>query len=374
VKVEDEARTIESTIAISPYRGLLLAHDPWAASVPTFLECVPGLAPSPIWLDAFTIRRPVESTLDIGTGSGIQALPAARHSDRVTASDINERAIEFCTFNAQLNDADSITVVQGDLFEAVQGQRFDLIVCNPPYVVSPESQYLYRDGGLEPDGFCHRLVSQMPEHLAEGGYACIVANWPVEGEDDWSDPLRRWIEGRGCDALIILDHRSKPLTYAASMNSDLVDSADAYDHKLGAWTSYYRATGIREIVGGVLIVRRRTTSKNWIDAIAGLPLKGDAGDHLLRMFEGRTHAHGLPRSDLLQLRPCLPDGSEFRERRTVRPGARSEVVRTLRPPAGLQLSEELSELEWELLRRCDGSQTLEDLLGGSGNRGSSAKH
>ncbi len=75
--------------------------------------------------------------LDLGTGSGVLGLRGASHCDRVTAVDINPRALMFAGFNAHLNFVDNIELLEGSWFEPVAGRRFDLIVSNPPYVVSP---------------------------------------------------------------------------------------------------------------------------------------------------------------------------------------------------------------------------------------------
>ena len=73
----------------------------------------------------------------IGPGCGIQALLAAKHSERVVATDVNPRALAFAAFNAALNGIDKIEFRLGDGFAPVEGESFDLIVSNPPYVISP---------------------------------------------------------------------------------------------------------------------------------------------------------------------------------------------------------------------------------------------
>ena len=101
--------------------------------------------------DCLTPRSAASSALDVGTGSGVQALLAARQAAHVVATDINPRALAFTELNAALNGFTNIEVRLGSLFEAVAGERFDLITCNPPYVVSPESRWAYRDSGLQGD-------------------------------------------------------------------------------------------------------------------------------------------------------------------------------------------------------------------------------
>ena len=109
----------------------------------------------------------MEAALDLGTGCGIQALLAAKHSARVVATDVNERALAFAAFNAALNGIDVVEFRQGDLFEPVAGERFGLLVANPPYVISPDATYTYRDSGVPRDELCRRIVE--PSRAPRGG-------------------------------------------------------------------------------------------------------------------------------------------------------------------------------------------------------------
>ena len=81
-------------------------------------------------------------------------------------------------------------------------ETYDLIVSNPPFVISPGARLTYRDGGMGGDDLCRTLVQQAGERLNDGGYAQFLANWQhVEGEE-WQDRLRSWVP-RGCDAWIV---------------------------------------------------------------------------------------------------------------------------------------------------------------------------
>ncbi len=75
--------------------------------------------------------------LEIGTGTGLVALTAARLGHRVTATDVNPAATACARWNADIN-ATPIDVREGDLFEPVRGEEFDVIAFNPPYL--PPSQ------------------------------------------------------------------------------------------------------------------------------------------------------------------------------------------------------------------------------------------
>ena len=127
--------------------------------------------------DALTPRPDVERALDVGTGSGVHALLAARHAKQVIATDVNLRALAFTELNAALNGIRNVEVREGSLFEPVEGETFDLITCNAPYVVSPETRWAYRDGGFAADEVSERVVKAAASHLNDGGYAALLVSW-----------------------------------------------------------------------------------------------------------------------------------------------------------------------------------------------------
>jgi len=135
---------------------------------------------------SLTHRARIRRALDIGTGPGIQAIVAAAHSDEVVATDVNPRALAYARFNALLNERPEIEVREGSLFEPVAGERFDLVLCNAPYVVSPDSRYLFRDAAVEGDGMSEAVVRGVPEHLEPGGTATLVVSWLGADDEDWA--------------------------------------------------------------------------------------------------------------------------------------------------------------------------------------------
>src|SRR5262249_35357770 len=158
------------------------------------------------------VREPVDRALDLGTGNGHHALLAARHAEQVTAIDINPRALRFARFNAIMNGA-SIDFREGSLFEPVAGETFDLIVSNPPYVISPESEIAYRDSGMPGDSFSETIVRRLPAHLEPGGIGVVLISWLHPREADWTLPVRGWLEGAGCDAMLLRYAVHAPLEY-----------------------------------------------------------------------------------------------------------------------------------------------------------------
>ena len=116
---------------------------------------------------------PGTRALDLGTGSGIGAMVAARYGARVIATDINPEAVRCAKINALAHHLeDRIETRLGDLFEPVRGERFDLILFNPPYFRG-RPRDLPDHAWRSPDAF-DRFVRELPAHLTPGGRALVV--------------------------------------------------------------------------------------------------------------------------------------------------------------------------------------------------------
>jgi release factor glutamine methyltransferase len=138
---------------------------------------------SDTWLLADALRgEPLagRSVADLCTGSGALAITAARQgAARVLAVDVSRRAVMAATINARLNGC-SLHARRGDLFTAMRGERFDLIVCNPPYVPA-RTDALPRhrsttplDGGRDGRAILDRVCRGASRGLREGGTLLLV--------------------------------------------------------------------------------------------------------------------------------------------------------------------------------------------------------
>jgi release factor glutamine methyltransferase len=123
-------------------------------------------------LDARLIRGDAE-VLDMGTGSGVCALFAARRARRVVAVDINPIAVRCANVNALLNRLDErIETRQGDLFAPVAGERFDLVLFNPPFLAGvPKDD---RDAAWRSGDAAERFATGLADHLKPGGAALLL--------------------------------------------------------------------------------------------------------------------------------------------------------------------------------------------------------
>ncbi len=116
---------------------------------------------------------PGSRVLDMGTGTGIGALVAARWAAHVVAVDINPEAVRCARQNAALNGvADRVAVRQGDLFAPVRGEPFDVILFNPPYFRGQPRDW-WEHAWRSPD-VLERFAAGLDGHLAAGGWALLV--------------------------------------------------------------------------------------------------------------------------------------------------------------------------------------------------------
>jgi len=124
-------------------------------------------------LDRLPLEATNPSVLDLGTGSGVGAVFAARRGAMVTAVDINPAAVRCARINALLNEVDErIEVLGGDLFEPVEGRRFDLVLFNPPFYRGVPSDNL--DHAWRGEDVFERFAAELDGALTPGGYALLT--------------------------------------------------------------------------------------------------------------------------------------------------------------------------------------------------------
>lgn len=198
---------------------------------------------------------------------------------------MNARALNFAAFNTHVNGVDNVEQRIGSFFEPVEGERFGLVSCNPPYVISPESEFLFRDSGLSGDTVSRDVVRRAREFLEEGAFAQMLVSWVDAPGGDWSATLRSWLEGSGCDAWLLHHGTDDPLTHAGKwLRPELGSDSRAYAAALDRWLEYFRRLGIEGIASGAVILRRRSGA-NWLrtDELSGDRLR-PAGEQIIRVF------------------------------------------------------------------------------------------
>jgi methylase of polypeptide subunit release factors len=293
-------------VRILPIGKLLVAADGYSRDDDP-PDYVAVYTPTSRLCDSLTPRPRVARALDVGTGSGVHALLAASHAEHVIATDINARALAYAELNAALNGLTNVECRRGSLFDPVEGETFDLITCNAPYVVSPERRWTYRDSGFRADEISERVVREATAHLAEGGFATLLVSWLAQDEDEPDERVLEWVKKTACDSWILPTWDSDPLGHASEWNSHLEGDPEAFGRALDEWTNYFEGLGVRWVSEGAVLLHRRPGSgpTTRLDSIDEDDVE-DADDQIQRAFAARARlSELLSHDELLEARLSL---------------------------------------------------------------------
>ncbi|MDI3331255.1 MAG: methyltransferase [Micrococcus sp.] len=380
---------VHPVVDLSPYSSDDLG-EVWIASDQTALQTrsvlppwhVLGIGRASLTLAGNVIRRPVARALDLGVGCGIQTLHLLAHADHVTATDLSARALAFTAFNLVLNagalglDPDEdpfapggrVTLRSGDLLDPVAGERFDLVVSNPPFVITPRAAghedriNTYRDGGREGDRLLAGLVRRLPEHLEPGGTAQLLGNWEIHQADGgWDERLRGWIPD-GADAWLVQRDVADPAGYAETWLQDSSEQhdPDAYAAGYRRYLADFAARGVAAVGFGYLWLRRP-------DAPRAGRVRTEALTGELQRPLGPAWGEAVDRWDVVEERPLpglhvrvLADVTEERHQRF---GADHPEVILARQGGGFRRVAHLDTATAGFLSAADGQFTIGQLTG-----------
>lgn len=242
-------------------------------------------------------------TVDIGTGPGTLAITMASRGAAVAiGTDVNPRALALARANAALNDV-TIELRAGSLFEPVRGERFDLIVSQPPYVIRPGSlpSVDYLHGGEFGDELAMRLVGEVPDFLEADGISVTMFDSPVRPGQTLRERIREGHAARTTD-LLVLKAPAPPVQWQAIAYAQLSDPAlsSEIEDLIKAYDEHAHALGIAEVHHAFVVHHRSeprdrpywsvelstsSTPGSW-DEIAsfmrGIPLAALSDDELLQ--------------------------------------------------------------------------------------------
>lgn len=256
--LEPAGDRFRASVWLHPYRDWWMVAD-----LPGHLRAgrpagdhVVGVGASPTVLVDATVRAPVHTALDIGTGCGVQALHLSEHATHVTATDLSVRALRFAATTAALNGLDW-ELLRGDLAAPVTGRRFDLVVANLPYIVGPggaHATHLYRDSGRPGDAVAAELAAVAADLLTDGGYGQFLANWVHVDGQDWTERVADWVAGTGCDAWIVQHRVTDPASYVVQWLRETGDHTDLA--RRAAWLDYFHQHRVNAVGFGLITLRR----------------------------------------------------------------------------------------------------------------------
>jgi carbamoyltransferase len=267
--------TVHPCLSLVPFEGRLVATDrlfvnadPEAAEQGLSSDnCVWRLDRTTLLMSKRLKRGGNESILELGSGSGVLSLLTAqdcpedrrRNAKQVIGVDINPRAVNVAGFNAKLNGVKNARFYQGDLYQPVQGKRFDYIFSNPPSAPGLVRAW-NREGGSSGRDMVENMIKGLDEHLLPGGVFQTTVHFgyrDIGDIDDWMSSLldRRFFtfeyefhdthEEADVFALREAHQKSGARDYAAFKKT-----YESYAKGFAEW-------GISKICFGVLSVKRR---------------------------------------------------------------------------------------------------------------------
>lgn len=350
-------------------------------------EHVLGLGGASRTLAELTVRRPVGRALDLGTGCGVQALAlAGRAGDpghagqprppgraaHITATDISTRALNYAAFNAALNGVE-LDLREGSMLAPVVGEQFDLVVSNPPFVITPRTAgalpaYTYRDAGGTGDAMARDLVTGLAAHLAPGGIAQLLLNWEIHDAADPFARVRTWCEESGLDAWVIGRERADPSEYAETWLRDGGTTperdAEAWQRGYLAWLADFEDRGVAEVGFGYLTLHRPATGQQqWLrtEEVGHRP-PGPLGEVIAATLAAKDALAGLDDAAL----PALPltVAPDVTEERHYRPGSAHPEVIMLHQGGGLGRSVRADTALAAVVGASDGELTVSQIAAG----------
>jgi methylase of polypeptide subunit release factors len=329
-------------------------------------DFVLGVSSASSTLAQMTVRRPVGRALDLGTGCGVQSLHLARHVREVVATDLNPRALTLARLTADLNGVE-VDLRHGDLYAPVAGDRFDLIVTNPPYVLSPPTgeRLTYREGTRASDGLVEAVVRQGAEHLADGGVLQVLANWAHVRGEDWSQRVGGWLDP-ALDVHVVEREVLDPYAYVELWLADAgLTGASDYADRYAAWCAYFDGLGIEGVGMGWLLARKpggsgsagpaHRTLESWPYAVEQ-PVAPAFARELDVVDRWRSATAGEVLDAAWTLAPDVV------EETVGPPGANDPASIVLRQQRGLRRAVALDTAAAGVLGACDGDLSLRTLV------------
>ncbi|MDQ1619463.1 MAG: hypothetical protein QOE19_2032 [Actinomycetota bacterium] len=328
-----------------------------------------GVGGASVMLAQLTPRDRVGTTIDLGTGCGVQALHASRHSDRVIATDISQRALGLAAITAALSGVE-LDLRHGSLLEPVRNEGADLVVTNPPFVVSPrgrhgqQGRYTYRDSGLPLDEVCARILRDAPPLLRPNGTLVMLANWVHLRGGDWRDRVGGWLPAHGVDSLVVQREVLDPAEYVEMWLRDSGETSgpghlEAYD----GWLAAFEEAGVEGVGLGFVCLGRTDTSAGG-SAAAVLdwphPVEQPLGPHLRAWLDRRAWSAAQDDDALLAARLRVAD--DVVQEQLGQPGAEDPEHLVLRRQGGMRPAVRVDSETAALVGASEGTLPLSALV------------
>ena len=312
---------VEGRLRLIPFEGLLVLSDPPEAGP----EAVMGPGPTTVTL-ARLVPRSAGAVLDVGCGAGTLALlAAARGATRAVGVDLSARAVALARVNARLN-ASPAEFRAGDLLEPVGGERFDLVVSQPPYVPLPAgvSPTIYLHGGARGDELAVRFAAAFPPVLSPGGRAVLLFDAPAGGAPIHAR-LRAALAGAPVDLVVLAapgpSADLQAVAYAAVAEPGL---GDGYREALRRYRDHLESLGAAAFTRALVVLRPADRPDGRFTVELPVPGLAGVGAEAIERHLAALDLASAPEAALLRAR--VRPAAEVRLREERRPGPAEEAA------------------------------------------------
>lgn len=353
-----------SPVMIHPAPGVVIVCDRNATPEGVKLKQTPGDVLYPALFNntldfvARFPKTPCDSILEIGTGTGTAAIQWSRVSREVCATDITARAVHFAGFNARLAGIENVRVVQGDLYEPVEGMTFDRIACHPPFVPAKKSAVIFRDGGDDGEQIARRIIEGLPHYLRAGGLFWASFMISDRQDENAEQRMRSWLGEAQAefDIGFAVDSRG---TVAETVAHAAVDGIGTPED-LRYFSELWKANRTHHLVHASVLMRRHGDVREPV-TVRTQSGRGFTAKDLEWLLDWEI-GHRVPGffDAILESRPTLAQACELRATYKMQAGSVVSEDYAVQAEGPLQVSCRCPAWMARMLMECDGSQTARE--------------
>jgi SAM-dependent methyltransferase len=303
---DDRSDQVYAPVALCAFDGLLFVSDRWSSPGETPLQlAADAVYPALTYNTQIFVNnlsyRPCESFLDLCAGTGVAAMLAASYARQVWAADVTERCAHFAEFNRQLNGLTNVTVVRGDLYEAVPGETFDHIVAHPPYVPVLEPKFVYHDGGCDGEEITRRIIAGLPTYLRPGG-AFQCHTMATDRDRPLEQRIREWLGDAAdeFDLLLVVRRQLAPASFAAE-----VALKNGVAQEFETWKKLFASWRVEKMLDICITLERHAEQRDALTMRRSVGAEAGAAEANWLLTWERMAAHGRVGEALLQTRPIM---------------------------------------------------------------------
>jgi methylase of polypeptide subunit release factors len=354
-----------ASVALYPIRDLFIASDRWSNTDHTprqmFPDIVyPALTKSAKQFIDYTSFEPCEDFLELCAGSAPAALLAARSAKNIWATDIAQRSLDFAKFNAALNGIDNVSFGLGDLFQPVDGLRFDRIAAHPPYVPVLQTAEIFYGGGEDGEEITKRIIAELPKRLKPGGRLYTRTLGTSRPGGNFENRIRDWLgeQHEELDVALFTLQTFEPRQFALEETLNKNGGREQF----ALWEKLFTKNAVRELLLGIVVIQRiaerrpaftirRTIRSGTPLSVLEWAMRWEAA---LRSGDGAAM--------LLATKPVANPGTEILVRHVLRDGEISQESFTLTIEQPFATDCKVQPWMAALLPRCDGKTSVADLF------------